>query len=83
MGGDGFHAPPSPGDLDHDLRRSADDGFDAVANHRGATRAPVKTGRIRLDDAVAGIEQAIAPLDELGFGRTIFAHGRLPARLDC
>jgi hypothetical protein len=30
VGGDGFHAPPSPGDFDHDLRRPPNGGLDAV-----------------------------------------------------
>src|ERR1019366_1251215 len=76
------HAPPSPGDLDHDLGRSANGGFDVAADHLGAARTEAKAGRVGLDDAVARIEEAVAPLDEDGVDRWICAHGELLVRLE-
>src|ERR1019366_7287428 len=71
------HAPPSPGDLDHDLGRSANGGFDAAADHLGTARSRAQAGRVCLDDAVAGIEEAVAPLDEDGVEGWISAHDGL------
>ena len=64
----GRHAPPSPGNLDHDLRGTPDNGgFDALADGVGslvrARSAKFGLGPI-LDDAVTWIEKAVAPCDE-------------------
>src|ERR1019366_1330190 len=77
-----LHAPPSPGDFDHDLGRSANGGFDVAADHLGTARTEAKAGRVGLDDAVARIEEAVAPLDEDGVDRWICAHGELLVRLE-
>src|ERR1019366_8644840 len=58
------HAPPSPGDLDHELGRSANGGFDVAADHLGTARSWAQARRVCLDDAVARIEESVAPLDE-------------------
>src|ERR1019366_632249 len=77
--GDGPHAAAAAGDLDHDLRRATDRRLDVPAD-RGrpvsdTSRQPRR--RPRSDDAVAGIEEPLAPLDEntIDFGAR--AHWRI------
>ena len=65
--GDCAHTAAATGHLDHHLRRAPDDrGPDVLANRRGALShagRQARRGR-RPDDAVARIEEPLAPLDE-------------------
>jgi hypothetical protein len=57
--------PRATGDLDHDLRRTANDcGMQALANGMGTLvqRRTAEHGTWRAHDAVAGVKQAVAPL---------------------
>ena len=68
---DGLHAASPAGHLDHYLRRSAHHGrLDALADGR-CTVARGKAAelwlRLRLLDAVGGIEEPITPLDQHTF----------------
>jgi hypothetical protein len=65
--GDGGHAAPATGDLDHHLWRAAHDG--GVQARPDATGTvveprPTENGRRRADDPVAWVEQAVTPLHE-------------------
>ena len=77
----GQHAPPSPGDLDHDLRRPLHHGgFNALADGvRALMQAPITQSGLRphLDHPVAREEQAITPLDEYPVDVRRLAHGFL------
>ena len=81
VGRNGLHAPPSPGDLDHDLLRPAHDrGFDALADSgrplsHGTTVQPGLG--LDLDDPVARVEQAVTPLNEHAINVGCLGHGVL------
>ena len=74
----GRHAPPSPGDFHHDLRGAPNDGgLDALANGVGTlvhARGAQPGLGLHLDDAVAWIEQAVAPGDEDAVERGVVRH---------
>lgn len=74
--GDGGQAPAAAGDLDHHLRRTAHRGHDAAADGPGpeGDRQPRRLGS---HDAVAGVEQALAPLNEHPVERGVGGHGVL------
>ena len=71
------------GDLDHDLRRTANGGrLDARADPAArCAKLPCSRGcGASLDDPVAGIEEALAPLDEDAVDREGWTHAVLPVR---
>jgi hypothetical protein len=78
---DGLHAAAAAGHLDHDLRRTSHGSrFDAFADR---SRSPGEVGdqprlRRHLDDAIAGIEQALTPLNEGAVDALWLRHVHLP-----
>src|SRR5688572_10078572 len=78
---DGLHSAPAASHLDHHLGCAAHHGgLDACADDRCTVpawqRAELRL-RLGLDDAVARIEQAIAPLNQHAVDVMRFGHGRL------
>jgi hypothetical protein len=81
VGSDGLHAAPAARHLDHHLRRAADHGrFDALADGGGALACPAGFQlrlRLHLDDAVAWVEEPVAPRDQNAVDIRCLCHGSL------
>jgi hypothetical protein len=78
--GDRLHAATSARDLDHALRRATDGGFNPVSDRVRLAYERAETRRSALHDPVAGVEEALAPLDEDAVDCRGPTHAQLPWR---